>query len=74
MDSITGISRTSRKPDSFMVVVDMLRKVAHIILVKNTHSTSEVAQVFIREIMIFHGVPKNIVSEKDAKFTGCLQD
>lgn len=52
-----------------MVVVDKFTKVAHFILVKYTNSASEVAQVFIREIMRLHGVPKNIISEIDKMFT-----
>ena len=43
MDFITCFSRTYRKHDSIMVVVDKLTKVAHFILVKSTYSTSEVA-------------------------------
>ena len=69
MDFITVISRIPRQLDYIMVMVDRLRKVAHFIVVKTTYSTSEVAQVFIREIVRLHGVPKNIVSDKDAKFT-----
>ena len=52
-----------------MVVVDMLRKVAHFIPVKTTYSASEVAQVFIREILRLQGVSKNIVLDRDAKFS-----
>ena len=52
-----------------MVVVDRLSKVAHFIVVKYTNSASEVAQVFIGEIVRLHDIPKNIVSDKDAKFT-----
>jgi transposase InsO family protein len=58
-----------RQHDSIMVVVDRLTKVAHFIPVKSTYSASEVAQVFIREIVRLHGVPKKIVSDRDAKFT-----
>lgn len=36
---------------------------------KSTNSASEVAQIFIKEIMRLHGVPKNFVSDRDAKFT-----
>lgn len=50
-------------------MVDSLIKVDLFILVKATYSTSEVAQVFIREIVRLHGVSKNIVSDRDAKFT-----
>lgn len=67
MDFITDFSKTSRKHDSIMVLVDRLTKVAHFIPMKSTYSYFEVAQVFIREIVIFHGIPKNIVSDIDVK-------
>ena len=66
---ITGILRTSRQHDSIMVVVDKLRKIAHFIPMKTNYSSSEVAQVFIKEIVRLHGVPKKIMSDMDAKFT-----
>ena len=47
----------------------MLTKVAHFILVKPNFSAIEVAQVFIRERVRLHGIPKKIVSDIDAKFT-----
>jgi len=52
-----------------MFVVDRLTKVAHFIPMKSTNSTSELAQVFIGEIMRLHGIPRKIVSNKDSKFT-----
>jgi len=52
-----------------MVVVDRLKRVAHFIPVKSTFSTSDVAQVFIRDVIRLHGVPKKIVSDKDENFT-----
>jgi len=66
---ITGFPRTVRHHDSIMVMIDMLSKVAHFIVAKTTYSTSEVAKVFIREIVRLHGVPKKIVSNRDAKFS-----
>jgi len=47
-----------------MVVVGRLKKVAHFIVVKYINSAGEVAQVFIKEIMRLHGVPKRIRSDK----------
>jgi len=52
-----------------MVFVEKLTKVAHSILVKSTYSANDVAHVFIRDIVSFHGVPKKIISDTDAKFT-----
>jgi len=69
MDFITDLSRTLRQHDSIMVVVERIRKVVHFIPVKLTFSTSEVAQVFIRDMVRLHEVLKKIVLEKDAKFT-----
>jgi len=52
-----------------MVVIDRLSKVAHFIAVKYTNSASGVIQVFIKEIVRLCGVPKMIISDRDAKFT-----
>ncbi len=69
MDVIIDLPRTLRQHDSLIVMVDRLNKVSHFIPVKTTYSISEVTQVFIKEIMRFHGVPNKIVSDRDAKFT-----
>jgi len=69
MEFITGLLRTSRQHDSIMVLVDGLSKVAHLIAVKSTNSASEGAQIFIKEIVRLHGVPKKIISDKDSNFT-----
>jgi len=69
MDLITGPLRKLKQHDSIMVVVDKYIKLAHFIAVKTTCLASEVAQVFIRHIMRLHGVPKKIMSDRDAKFT-----
>ena len=69
IEFIIGQPRTLKKYDSIMVVVDRLSKVAHFIAVKSTNSASQVAQIFIREIVRLHGVPKKIISNRDAKFT-----
>ena len=54
MDFITSLLRTSKQHDSIMVLVDMLSKVTHFIAVKSTNSASEVAQIFIGEIVRFY--------------------
>jgi len=69
MDSIIGLSRTSKQHDSIIVAVDKLIKVVHFIALKYTNLASEVAQIFIKDIVILHGVPKKIILDKDSKFT-----
>ena len=69
MDLIIGLPRTSRKHDFIMVVVNRLSKVAYFIPLKTTYSASEVAQVFIRDIVRLYGVLKKILLERDEKVT-----
>ena len=69
MEFTTFFPRTVRQYDSIMVVVDMLIDVAHFILVKSTFSASDVAQVFIMNMVRLHGALKKIVSEGDANLT-----
>ena len=51
-----------------MVLVDRLTKVAHFIPMKSTFLASNVAQVFIRDVVSLHGIPRKIVLDRDAKF------
>ena len=69
MNFITDFVRKSREHDSIMVVMDRMTKVVHFIPVQSTYSYSDVAQVFIRDVVRFHGAPRNIVLKRDAKFT-----
>jgi hypothetical protein len=69
MDFITGLPRTNKQHDSIMVVVDKLTKAAHFIPLKTTHMTSNVVDMYMREIARLHGIPKTIVYDRDPKFT-----
>jgi hypothetical protein len=72
MDFIMGLSRTGKKHDSIMVVVDKLTKDAHFIPLKTTHKETNVVDIFMREITRLHGIPKTIVSGRAPKFTSTL--
>ena len=69
MDFITGFPKVVGNFDSIFVVVDKLTKVAHLIPTRTTASTSDVAQLFIKEIVRLHGIPARIISDRDVKFT-----
>jgi hypothetical protein len=69
MDFITKFPRTAKQHDSIMAVVDKLTKVSHFIPVKSTHKASNIVEIYMREIIKLHGVPKTIVSDRDSKFT-----
>jgi hypothetical protein len=72
IDFITKLSRTERQHDSIMVVVDKLKKDAHFVPVKMTHTTTNIAEIYMREIDRLHGIPKAIVSDRETKFTSNL--
>jgi hypothetical protein len=69
MDFITGLPTSTKHNDAIMVVVDELSKSAHFIPVKSTCKAIDIAQVFMKEIFRLHGMPKEIVSDRDMNFT-----
>jgi hypothetical protein len=69
MDFITGLPTSTKQNDAIMVLVDKLSKSAHFIPTKSTYKAIEIAQVFMKEVFKLHGMPKEIVSNRDKKFT-----
>ena len=70
MDFIVGLPLTTRRHDSIFVVVKTLTKSAHFIHVRTTYHAPYIARVFISDIVMFHGVPKRIISDRGSMFTG----
>jgi hypothetical protein len=69
MDFITGLPTSTKHNDAIMVVVDKLSKSAHFIPVKSTCKEIDIANIFMKEIFRLHGMPEEIVSDRDTKFT-----
>ncbi len=69
MDFIVGLPRTQRGNDSIWVIVDRLTKVAHFIPVKAKFRGDKYAELYIQHILILHGVPSRIVSDRGPQFT-----
>jgi hypothetical protein len=69
MDFITGLPRTNKQHYSIMVVADKLTKATHFVHVKTTHTTANIAEIFMKEIARLCGIPRTIVSDTDTKFT-----
>jgi hypothetical protein len=69
MDFITGLPKLTKKNDAIMVVVEKLSNSTHFIHVKSTCKAIDIANIFMKEIFILHGMPKEIVSDRDTNFT-----
>jgi hypothetical protein len=54
--------------DCIYMVVDRLTKYAHFISIPSEYSTSQVADIFFREVFRLHGLPRYIVSDCDNRF------
>ncbi|KAI3797612.1 hypothetical protein L1987_32872 [Smallanthus sonchifolius] len=69
MDFITKLPRTSSGYDSIWVIIDRLTKSAHFLPIREDYRVEKLARIYIDEIVSRHGVPLNIISDRDARFT-----
>ena len=51
------------------MIVDKLTKSAHFILVRDSYDVTDMARMFVSEVIHLHRIPKNIISDRDSRFT-----
>jgi deoxyuridine 5'-triphosphate nucleotidohydrolase len=69
MDFITQLPPTKEKHDAILVCVDRLSKMVHLIPTTTTANAPDTAKLFFSQIFRLHGMPNDIVSDRDARFT-----
>ena len=65
---IVALARTPRRKNAIMVVVDQFSKMAHFIACHKSDDATYIADLFFQEIIRLYGIPRTIVSDRDANF------
>ena len=69
IDYLMPIPESKNGNNAIIIVVDRLTKMAHFIPTQNTVTAKETAELFLQHIFRYHGLPDNIVSDRDPRFT-----
>jgi transposase InsO family protein len=70
MDFIVQLPESSSGYDAIMVCIDRLSKMMHCIPLHTNATAEDVSKLYMAHIFRLHGLPKVIVSDRDAKFVG----
>ncbi|KAJ9541425.1 hypothetical protein OSB04_027931 [Centaurea solstitialis] len=69
MDLITKLPKTPRKFDAIWVILDRLTKSAHFLAIRESFTSEQLAELYVKEVVKRHGVPVSIISDRDTRFT-----
>ena len=69
MDFVSDFPLTQSKHNSFWVIVNKLTKSANFLPVRLNYSMDRLAEMYVGEIVRWHGIPLSIVSDRDPRFT-----
>jgi hypothetical protein len=72
MDFITHLPRTERGFDAIMVVGDRLSKMVHLMPNYTTANAPTVAELYFDGVFKHHGIPDEVVSDRNPKFTSAF--
>jgi hypothetical protein len=68
MDLVTSLTPTARGHDAVVVFVDRLSKMVHFAPTSQNVTSEGLADLFLWNVFRLHGMPDNIVSDRDVRF------
>jgi hypothetical protein len=68
MDFLGPLPVSTDGHDMILIVVDRLTKMAHFIPTISNVTSKETAELFLEHVFRYHGLPENIVSDRNPKF------
>ena len=68
MDFITHLPKTDEGYDALTVLLDRLTKMVTLVPGKITDTAQDVAEQFLNNIFRYHGLPAEIITDRDARF------
>ena len=74
VDFITHLPETPRGNTAIVVFVDRLTKMVHFVPTRDDADAAEVAQLFLENVWKHHGLCRDIVSDRDPRFTSKFWD
>ena len=69
MDFVFGFPKDAHKNTGILVFVDRFSKMVHLVAVPESITAQGCARVFIDTIFRLHGLPRELVSDRDPRFT-----
>ena len=72
LDMITDLPLTAHGHDSILVVLCQLTHMCHLIPTHKSWEAERTAQLYITNIFRHHGLPRNIISDRDPRFTSAF--
>jgi hypothetical protein len=72
MDWITDLPRTARGHTSILVFVCKLTKMVHFCPTTDQATAATWAGLFLENVVRLHGLPRKLISDRDARFTGAF--
>ncbi|GKB43682.1 putative reverse transcriptase domain-containing protein [Tanacetum coccineum] len=69
MDFVTKLPKTATGHDTIWVIIDRLTKSAHFLPMREDDTLERLTRQYLKEVVLRHGVPVSIISNRDRKFT-----